>query len=84
MLRLEVFYGPVVRSYSGIWFAHVRPPAEAVDQIQDSLRWLGIDWDEGPEVGGPHGPYFQSERSGRYKAAAAQRGSIELFTTPGS
>ena len=28
----------------------------------DSLRWLGLDWDEGPAVGGAYGPYFQSER----------------------
>jgi glutamyl-tRNA synthetase len=36
------------------------------------LRWLGIDWDEGPEVGGPHAPYFQSERLDRYRSAARQ------------
>lgn len=36
-----------------------------------ALRWLGLDWDEGPEVGGAHGPYRQSERSERYAAAAA-------------
>ncbi len=34
----------------------------ALDKVLESLRWLGLDWDEGPEVGGPHGPYFQSER----------------------
>jgi glutamyl-tRNA synthetase len=34
----------------------------ATKQVIDDLRWLGIDWDEGPEVGGPNGPYFQSER----------------------
>lgn len=38
-------------------------------QILRSLRWLGIDWDEGPEVGGSFGPYFQSERSERYGLA---------------
>jgi len=31
------------------------------------MRWLGLDWDEGPEVGGPHAPYFQSERTNIYK-----------------
>lgn len=35
--------------------------------IVESLRWLGIDWDEGVDVGGPYGPYRQSERMGRYK-----------------
>ncbi len=46
--------------------------AEALDTIKDSLRWLGIDWDEGPEVGGPFGPYFQSERLGLYKKYAEE------------
>jgi glutamyl-tRNA synthetase len=34
------------------------------------FRWLGIDWDEGPEVGGPHAPYYQSQRLAHYQAAA--------------
>ncbi len=42
----------------------------AVDHILDGLEWLGIDWDEGPRIGGPYGPYFQSERLERYHAAA--------------
>ena len=42
----------------------------AVDHILDGLEWLGIQWDEGPRVGGPYGPYFQSERLERYDAAA--------------
>jgi len=42
----------------------------AVDSILDGLEWLGIDWDEGPRVGGPYGPYFQSERLPRYNQAA--------------
>ena len=41
-------------------------------QIIEDLRWLGIDWDEGPDIGGPHAPYRQSERSGLY-ADALQR-----------
>jgi glutamyl-tRNA synthetase len=40
---------------------------EAVSDTQASLRWLGLDWDEGPEVGGDHGPYFQSERLDLYQ-----------------
>ena len=43
---------------------------EMVSGIVDGLRWLGLDWDEGPDVGGPHGPYFQSERLDRYRAMA--------------
>ncbi|MDY6916894.1 MAG: glutamate--tRNA ligase [Chloroflexota bacterium] len=42
----------------------------AVEAILDSLRWLGLDWDEGPEVGGAYGPYFQSERLELYHDAA--------------
>ena len=49
-----------------------RSSADMVTGILEGLRWLGLDWDEGPEVGGPHAPYFQSERLDRYRAAAAQ------------
>ncbi|MFQ6121874.1 MAG: glutamate--tRNA ligase, partial [Dehalococcoidales bacterium] len=42
----------------------------AVTAILDGLRWLGLDWDEGPEVGGKYSPYFQSERLELYRKAA--------------
>jgi len=42
----------------------------AVEAILDGLRWLGLDWDEGPEVGGKYGPYFQSQRLELYREAA--------------
>jgi glutamyl-tRNA synthetase len=42
----------------------------SLESILDSLRWLGIDWDEGPEVGGDHGPYFQSQRLPIYQEIA--------------
>lgn len=44
----------------------------AVAGILEDLRWLGIDWDEGPDVGGPYGPYTQSERFERYRDVLAQ------------
>ncbi len=44
---------------------------EALAPILHGFRWLGIDWDEGPEVGGERGPYFQSQRGERYREAAA-------------
>jgi glutamyl-tRNA synthetase len=44
----------------------------ALAPILHGFRWLGIDWDEGPEVGGPHEPYYQSQRLKRHQAAAAQ------------
>lgn len=44
----------------------------AEQSIIDSLRWLGLDWDEGPDVDGPYGPYVQSKRLDRYKEIAQQ------------
>ena len=35
--------------------------------ILESMRWLGLEWDEGPEVGGPHAPYFQTQRFDRHR-----------------
>ncbi len=46
------------------------PASEA--KIFEALRWLGLEWDEGPDVGGPHGPYRQSERSAIYREYAEQ------------
>lgn len=49
-----------------------RSTAESEQMILDSLRWLGLAWDEGPDVGGPHGPYRQSERGDIYVRYAEQ------------
>lgn len=49
-----------------------RVTEEAFQGVLADLRWLGLDWDEGPEVGGPHGPYRQSERLAIYAAKADQ------------
>lgn len=46
-----------------------RTVPEAVAGNLQELRWLGLDWDEGPDMGGPHAPYRQSERFGWYEAA---------------
>ena len=45
---------------------------DSLEDIQESLRWLGIEWDEGPGVGGPYGPYFQSERLELYHRYAQE------------
>lgn len=45
----------------------VRSSAKSEQDILSALRWLGLNWDEGPDVGGPHGPYRQSERSALYQ-----------------
>jgi glutamyl-tRNA synthetase len=47
-----------------------RSTPESVAVILDSLRWLGLEWDEGPEVGGAHGPYTQMERLAVYRQLA--------------
>lgn len=47
----------------------VRNVDQALAPILHAFRWLGLDWDEGPEIGGPHGPYFQSKRNDFYRAA---------------
>lgn len=45
---------------------------EALQPILDGFRWLGINWNEGPEIGGPYAPYFQGQRLDRYKTAAIE------------
>ncbi len=46
-----------------------RCPARYADALMEDLLWLGLSWDEGPGIGGPHGPYFQSQRTALYEAA---------------
>ncbi|MFI5290350.1 MAG: glutamate--tRNA ligase family protein, partial [Polyangia bacterium] len=46
-----------------------RNVAEALQPLLHGFHWLGLEWDEGPEVGGPPAPYFQSQRTARYQAA---------------
>ena len=64
-----------VRARRGVYIMRVedldrpRVVAGSADGILSDLRWLGLDWDEGPDVGGPHAPYAQSERGPRYAAA---------------
>jgi glutamyl-tRNA synthetase len=63
-----------------------RDSQESYQALIDALRWLGLDWDEGPEVGGPYAPYRQSERGEIYRDVAARllaAGHVyESFTTP--
>lgn len=49
-----------------------RSKPEYETEIIEGLRWLGLSWDEGPDVGGPHAPYRQSERTPSYRAALEQ------------
>jgi glutamyl-tRNA synthetase len=63
-----------------------RSTPESEQAILDSLRWLGLSWDEGPDVGGPCGPYRQSERSGIYREYVdrllAEGHAFRCFCTP--
>ena len=76
--RTALFNWLYARRHGGVFILRIedtdveRSSAEMVTGILDGLRWLGIDWDEGPEVGGPHAPYFQSQRLERYRAAARE------------
>src|SRR5437667_5990179 len=49
-----------------------RSTRESEDSFARDLRWLGLDWDEGPDIGGPHGPYRQSERLHLYQSYAKE------------
>ncbi len=64
----------------------VRSTAASEDVILEALRWLGLTWDEGPDVGGPHGPYRQSERLDIYAAHARilldDGNAFKCFCTP--
>lgn len=63
-----------------------RDSQESYDAILDALRWLGLDWDEGPEIGGPYEPYRQSQRSDLYRDVIAKllaAGEVyEAYSTP--
>ena len=45
---------------------------DALDEIYESLKWLGLTWDEGPDIGGEDGPYIQSQRLEQYRPYAAR------------
>jgi glutamyl-tRNA synthetase len=75
-VRTALFNWLLARHHGGRFLLRIddtdqqRHVADALGRILDGFRWLGIDWDEGPEVGGACGPYFQSQRSEIYRRAA--------------
>ena len=75
-IRTALFAWLFARRYGGSFIVRIedtdvaRRVEGAVEAILDSLRWLGLDWDEGPEVGGDYRPYFQSQRLEKYRVAA--------------
>jgi nondiscriminating glutamyl-tRNA synthetase len=76
--RTALFNWLFARGQDGVMVLRVedtdvaRSSRELEVSILDDLRWLGLDWDEGPDVGGPHAPYRQSERSEIYREHAAR------------
>ena len=77
-IRTALFNWLFARHHKGSFIVRIedtdvaRTVEGAVETILNGLRWLGMDWDEGPEVGGEYGPYFQSERLKLYQSAAKQ------------
>jgi glutamyl-tRNA synthetase len=75
-VRTALFNWLLTRRHGGRFVLRIddtdaeRNRPEALQPILDGFHWLGIDWDEGPEVGGPCGPYFQSQRNHLYVEAA--------------
>ena len=78
MVRTALFNWAFARHNGGKFVFRIedtdtaRDSEESYNDLLDSLRWLGMDWDEGPEIGGPHGPYRQSQRMDIYADIAAK------------
>ena len=77
-VRTALFNWLLARHHGGQFILRIddtdqeRHVDDAVKRILDGFRWIGINWDEGPEVGGPFGPYYQSQRADGYRRAADQ------------
>ena len=73
--RTAIYNWAFARANGGVFVLRIddtdpeRSTRENTEQILRSMKWLGLDWDEGPEVGGDHGPYYQTQRTDRYRAA---------------
>ncbi len=76
--RTAIYNWAFARRHGGAFILRIddtdpgRSTAENTAQILRSLEWLGVDWDEGPEVGGAFGPYYQTQRAASYAAALAR------------
>ncbi len=74
-VRTAIYNWAFARATKGVFILRIddtdptRSTQENTDSILEALHWLGIDWDEGPELGGNFGPYFQTERLAMYTAA---------------
>ena len=92
-VRSALFNWVFARHFGGTFVLRIedtdagRNLEESYRGLLDSLSWLGLDWDEGPEKGGPYGPYVQSERGDIYRGvvdpAAGRRDWRTAATAPG-
>jgi len=92
LIRTALFNWAYARHVGGTFVFRIedtdpaRDSQESYLQLLDALRWLGLDWDEGVEVGGPHEPYRQSQRMDLYRDVVARlvEGgyAYESFSTP--
>src|SRR6267143_7189389 len=75
-VRTAIFNWLFARRHGGQFILRIddtdqqRHQEQALQPILHGFRWLGLDWDEGPEVSGPHAPYFQSQRYARHRELA--------------
>ena len=76
--RTAIFNWLFARHHGGRFILRIedtdieRSTRESEQMVLDDLRWLGLHWDEGPDAGGPHAPYRQSERTDRYRQIAQE------------
>lgn len=92
MLRTALFNWAYARHTGGTFVFRIedtdaaRDSEDSYQALLTAVRWLGLDWDEGPEVGGPHGPYRQSERGEIYSEVAfrllTEGFAYECFCSP--
>jgi glutamyl-tRNA synthetase len=91
-IRTAIFDYLMARHFGGSFILRIedtdvtRKVEGAVEYMMDALKWIGIDWDEGPDVGGDYGPYYQSQRLELYKEAAerllAQGDAYRCYCSP--
>ena len=91
-IRTALFDWLLARRHGGQFIVRIEDTDQsrrvegAEEQILDALRWLGLDWDEGPDIGGPHAPYRQSERLPLYQETAnsliASGNAYRCFCSP--
>ncbi len=76
MMRTAIYNWLFARGRGGTFIVRIEDTDQgrlvegSVDEMLESLRWLGIEWDEGPDIGGPNAPYHQSQRLDDYHRAA--------------